>query len=656
MRTSLYFCIAVILCAPILASAADNIPNGLKKSICKNPIEPKWSGALMNKQEGEQASAQLLGSSNFCTNETISLGGMLGNFLKDEMVCICTTKAELDKVGCSAGQIQPTVTTVIEKEKSGCLTDSVTVSKCVADPEAAYRQACGSGVDIPRVTSNTTPGTQTSGANATFGTQQETPTINRGTIGGSEEITKAFSPDLRQAAAGAINSPNEQERVELLKRIGATETSDSENNKTMLRCIANGCSKAEYDSASGKVGFALNEDTKTKISSLTPAELSSYAANNPPPGTPGAPGSQSTFGAGSNGPAGPNIGQNLTPMCGQEGMGGCGYEYACAGRETTSMACRTNNPGALACSNIDTTKCADVIKRFGGYPCGQTNNTACFPSVEQGIAAQAQLLATSNRYYANGNRTILEAICNGYAQANCSNYATFVAAQAGIPLNQTIDPKNAQQMGAILMAQSRWENGRAVMYTPEQLQKGLEMAYNGAPPSGTPGYTPSFNAGTAGGVQFGSPFGVTGYAPAGISGMGSPFQNTNPLSSFTSLFSGGSSAQPPVSTAINPNNPLPTAQPNQSIALPQPVATILVQPRDVLKGKSVLVSWSSVGMRLDQPCRAFVGTGSSETLIAQAPEGSRTVTATSTGTLSFSLRCTSSAGLPIQQATTVNVR
>ena len=132
---------------------AETLPHGLQKSICKSgttvkSAPPIWS---LDPAVGKEAFTNLVGSTNFCTNEKVTLTG-LGNVLSDEVTCICTTQAQMDKVGCErADQTQPTVTTVIDKSKTGCLSGSVTVSKCATNPEAAYEVACKQGRNMSRI-------------------------------------------------------------------------------------------------------------------------------------------------------------------------------------------------------------------------------------------------------------------------------------------------------------------------------------------------------------------------------------------------------------------------------------------------------------------------------------------------------------------------
>ena len=239
------------------------------------------------------------------------------------------------------------------------------------------------------------------------------------------------------------------------------------------------------------------------------------------------------------------VADNLAPLCGR--LGGCSDRVCLS--SPYSLTCEGKNPGALTFTSWQT--------KYGGRMCGLNNNTTCFDTIEGGIAAQAHLLTTNSRYFAGGNNTILGAFCNGYSTSNCAQYAAFISGQTGIPLNQTIDPNNTKQIAAIMMASSRFENVRGVIYTPEQLQKGLEVAFGGAQlPEGTPGYVARTVYGTNGGTQFGSPFNFSPTVTPATVGYGSAF---------------GYAGQPPVAPASNSQQQqtIPASQ-NQNVAQPQP--------------------------------------------------------------------------------------
>ena len=92
---------------------------------------------------------------------------------------------------------------------------------------------------------------------------------------------------------------------------------------------------------------------------------------------------------------------------------------------------------------------------------------------------------------------------------------------------------------------------------------------------------------------------------------------------------------------------------------PDPVALIIVQPREISRGGTLLVSWSTVGMSTSDLCGVYVRADGAEALLARNNEGSRTAktNATSTpGVWDFTLRCTTVSGTSLEQKTSAVVR
>jgi len=370
---------------------------------------------------------------------------------------------------------------------------------------------------------------------------------------------------------------------------------------------------------------------------------------------------RSTFTEAPDTPAQPSIAEVLVPMCYQQGMGGCGE--ACSVPNPSTLTCAANNPGALTFTAWQA--------KYGGRPCGLANNTTCYDTIEGGIAAQANLLMTSPRYFGTGNNTILGAFCNGYSTSNCSQYAAFISSQTGIPVNQTIDPNNTQQIAAIMMASSRFENGRGVIYTPEQLQKGLQVALGtDVLPEGTPGYIARTMYGTNGGTQYGSAFSMNPAAPPAPTaiGYGSPFAQATPAPVAQTQTQSQASVQqtqaPQTSQQIQQvqnavTGPSVAEQLQQALGGSTSTAAyssaIVVEPQEVAKGGAVTVSWSSKDMSTASPCVVRVGSA----VIAMGNAGSKVVTTSplmSSGSLVFTLSCTSQSGTQTRRNAAVFVR
>jgi len=93
----------------------------------------------------------------------------------------------------------------------------------------------------------------------------------------------------------------------------------------------------------------------------------------------------------------------------------------------------------------------------------------------------------------------------------------------------------------------------------------------------------------------------------------------------------------------------------------QAVASIIAQPREVMRGNPVIVSWSSVGTSPSAPCEVFLRSGTGTSSIARGNEGSERVPTGGAATVpviwGFTLQCTALSGAQlIQQATSVSIK
>lgn len=157
----------------------------------------------------------------------------------------------------------------------------------------------------------------------------------------------------------------------------------------------------------------------------------------------------------------------------------------------------------------------------------------------------------------------------------------------------------------------------------------------------------------------GSPFNVFGstnrYTPLGGSPMSAfrPVSTGNPVSTGTTVSTGGpiSTESPSISGTGTAGGSILPARTSPAA----PVATIIVQPKEPLKGNPLVVSWSTVGMRLSPSCRMLIAS-STTALLAQGNEGSKTIVLGSAGTYTFTLECAALSGIEIRQATSVLVK
>lgn len=106
-----------------------------------------------------------------------------------------------------------------------------------------------------------------------------------------------------------------------------------------------------------------------------------------------------------------------------------------------------------------------------------------------------------------------------------------------------------------------------------------------------------------------------------------------------------------------------TSQGGESInqnAIGDSAALIVAQPSSVSKGKSIIVSWTSVRMSTTKACQVFLeASGGAPNMVAEGNEGTKifpTTEGAATGTWYFYLRCTTAAGETLERDTTVVVQ
>ncbi|MBP9757462.1 MAG: hypothetical protein KBD06_02590, partial [Candidatus Pacebacteria bacterium] len=169
------------------------------------------------------------------------------------------------------------------------------------------------------------------------------------------------------------------------------------------------------------------------------------------------------------------------------------------------------------------------------------------------------------------------------------------------------------------------------------------------------GFTGGGGAITSGGSPFSgaSLFNWSGYSSS-ATGYSTPTgYSTNSGGGISSFFSGLFSGMTSV------RNTAPTTQ-NQvqypMQAQTQAVVSIIAQPQTAYVGTHVVVSWSSVGMRLDRPCVTRMVSSSSTSTIANLNEGSTVVTTTEKGIVRFVISCNALSGQAVTQTATLNVR
>jgi hypothetical protein len=646
-----------ILCAYVFT-----LPNLSEASALRPPMDQSKCPSGSSTEVGSDKSIVLTGdtkqseaekflnASIYCPNACYNLRATLvltyTNMqvgISAKNVCASASKAPNDPTqspprGCGAGEQKPQITITTKDVYSNAYgfhvpDQSVTRSRCDSNAINSSITDFFSGLSQAK-TNPEFAQSQMIGALNNFGSEQAiefsaksqpdvtaTPLPAGGTdAGASAALLQAFGLSPEQAKTAAANNPDQV--------------------NTLLQCMAkqDGCDSATFTQTTAALGITVDKSYAEQVMANPDQYINAHDPNSPIVTT--QPGSSPTFGdqSGQN-----SLAQTLAPMCDQ--LGGCGGVCAWS----NGLTCRTNNPGAIVCSS--------VASRFGAVGCDANNNTAIFPTAEAGVAAQAALLTQSSRYFGSGSNTILGAFCNGYSTSNCSQYAAFISNQTGIPMTQTIDPNNSQQIAAIMMASSRFENGRGVIYTPDQLQTGLLAAYGqGTLPAGTPGYTPSVVYGTSGGYRYTSPYDFwyqDNAAPSVAGTYGSPLGNAMPMGYSMPPSYQVASRVPQTSTTQPVSQTTPVVQQVPMPApLPAPVATIIVQPTLAIRGATLIVSWSSLGVRTDIPCQVSM----SSTTIAQANAGSKRIQANIPGIVQFVLSCMSPSGTAIQQSASATVQ
>jgi hypothetical protein len=153
-------------------------------------------------------------------------------------------------------------------------------------------------------------------------------------------------------------------------------------------------------------------------------------------------------------------------------------------------------------------------------------------------------------------------------------------------------------------------------------------------------------------------FGGMGMQPFGMSSM-SPYQSSYaPPTSSTY-----SQPQPTVAQPVSSQSPQPAVQnisntPNTSqnapVKLFTPKSLIIAQPANVARGRSILVSWTSVGMDDKTPCTIYAN----DTQMAEGNSGTQfyRTDANTPLQITFSQKCISFAGNPVSVSTNVTLK
>lgn len=273
----------------------------------------------------------------------------------------------------------------------------------------------------------------------------------------------------------------------------------------------------------------------------------------------------------------------------------------------------------------------DLVNGFQAY--NGINCSGCGGDTNFGARAYNDALAMRNAVFAGGGdvHTVAQALIglDGSRSRTLADRLSFASALLAQPIGTTAASAGLFPIGSVA--------GNIPFAGANSLERGALPNAQVSPFS-----------------MFGSLFsklgGGSGSSGGGSSGGGSSSGGYTSAPAAQSV----SAQQVPVSTVIS--------QPQGSLAIPpqvQPVASLLAQKKEVARGETIVISWSSVGMRVGEPCRLTQKAGTETALIASANEGSKrisTETAQSGSDWEFTLQCTAISGTTITQAASVRIQ
>lgn len=330
----------------------------------------------------------------------------------------------------------------------------------------------------------------------------------------------------------------------------------------------------------------------------------------------------------------------------------------------TQRPCDSNNPRTLAyrTRNTGAQVCGPTASRWNAIGCHPNNRTAIFPTVSHGFAAHIELL---RRYCGERGRCTIGRVIEQWTATvgDRPAYASFVSRNAGMPVNQVFDPNDIDLMGRIALAMSCFESG-SMPYNPAELKQGLVMAGGGKRvpvPANVGQLLNESLQGGYGAYPSGSPAshpGSWGYPASSLTGnrYAPPPPPPQPLPIMNPQSTGATPASSSQNTDAGQigvqQQPYGQVQAAQSVPV-NPAAFIIVQPPEVQKGKSLVVSWTSVGMDTGNSCKVITN----EQVVSQMNEGSAVVSTSvfTEGSAIFKLQCVSLGGAEIEKSASAKV-
>lgn len=653
MRFVALFCALFFSCASIALAQGEKTT--IVKTIC--PVGTTVNTERVDQSDGgKEALSKVTGSNNFCTDELVTRSGALMSELKSEAYCLCPAQSEPNKaqkeqeilngVGCQSGQRQPMIVFDIPKEISGCKSDRVRITKCAADLEEAYKDACKSGVNLTSVGASD----PRSIVIAEAGVARSMPSLQL--ANGSDTLLKAFT------ATGV----SEEQARDIIQR-------DPKGASEYISALANNdLAKAKTIASRLEINPDLVTEQQVSVVREQQKSLggSTYWQN--PAYTSG-----SVSFSGGGGAFQTSTG--LPTQCGMPGIAGNFMlaESGCNRAPTNAINPYVGGAHHYLCSTWQGDVAAtglrqygDCNKRFDPVISSQVVN-ARYALHEQTYGGQCQSagVSVSSCMYAihvfgeGGFRNMLAAQQRnpGASAASLCGSAVSAAACSG---NQAIFTNGGTVQGVFGELDRRLSGGAVV----NTYARGTGMSV----PTG----------------QSYSPFGgFTGQGQALVYNSQSPFSQVNVAGDLMQPLMGGLGlgqlfnnrppqyqqppyqqppyqqpvqqpvqrpTQQPVQQPVVQPTPAPTSTPPVDPNPPKAVATVIIQPKAVAIGQSFTVSWTSVGTKKDCVLSAD---GKS---VAGDESGTRRVTMQIAATVKYSLACTALAGGKVEASDTVTVK
>lgn len=605
---------------PLVAFGATP-PAGTSAPSCIKPGETATLGSV--EAVKTQAQDLVTCSKDTCSDERVTLTRYtFSATVKDEVTRACKTPEDKKKYGCGPGQIKPKVVIVMG---DGETSKSFTVSKC--DPNA-LKSALSKSIDGK----TTQPLQQLESQQAE--SLKAPPAINAGTDALASALTDLGIPgdQARTIANSAVSAGD------LIKALQSNDPN----------AIGDAVKKAAADA-----GVTINPDLFDSIKGLTPeqaaAKLASLAGVDITPKS-----GDTTFkpDTGADTSALGAYTSNFPTQCGIEGIAGniMRAESSC-GRINYNPRSSVQGPYHFLC---DTWTSYARGTGYGNYAdCSYRNDPAISTQVMNAkldqyaqtygnTCTQAGLTVTSCQYAIHvfgegGFRNIFNAYL---ANGNASAYSL-----CGSALRSDACSNNS----------SIFRNGGTVAGVFSELDRrlgGTSIIASIANPAAAPFSTAmnALNALSSGNLaSLTSPFGdvTPGYS---LMQRGRPAQYAQP-SGQQQQTQGGSSEPSQSFPGQTAQFPTQTGGP-----VVQPAAILIAQPKTVARGSSIQVSWSTVGMRPDVPCRVLIN---EVFLLAEGNEGTKfatTTASTTVGPWTFTLECMALTGAAVRQTASVDIR